>query len=106
MNSGGMRFFKPTWSKVIYAGIFTLFPYVLAFILVGSPNTSNAWGAAFFQLIVLIANPLFWLTFSLLPYDDDFFLFYVNPLLSFLVWYLISCTIVFLTTKLKKQNTH
>src|SRR5580765_5611923 len=111
------HFFKPTWTKVVYAGIFTVSPYFLAFILVGLPN-GNSWGDIFFWLIAL--EPL-WFIEQFLPHvyfvdqllsryvpddlrNNEFFLHYVDPLLIFLLWYFIMCLVTFFITKKKKQK--
>jgi hypothetical protein len=94
-------FFKPTGRKVIYASIFTLFPYVLAFILFGLSNA--ALGSLGFRAVVYWFPLLFLAqflpdsvsTFTWAYGNNNIFLYYVYPLLSFSVWYLVSCTIAF-----------
>src|SRR5690348_9545705 len=87
------HFFKPTWGKTAYTSIFTLFPYILAYILVGWQNDRSGWGVGFFRLIVVIGTPPLWFIAPLLPFDNDTFFFYLYPGFSFLAWYLLSCTI-------------
>jgi|SRR5918999_414375 hypothetical protein len=94
-------FFKPTRKKVIYAGIFTLSP---AFIFVLWWINSSIW---FANLFVFIGMPALLLISSFYPgYFSNIFLsaggifiFLINPLLSFLLWYLVSCGVVFFTSK-------
>jgi hypothetical protein len=80
-----------------------LLPFVLAFILVGLPN--DPWTHAWFWLVVW--TPLLfvgqflpqYLSTDIWPADNALFLHYLYPLLSFLVWYLVSCTIALFVRK-------
>jgi hypothetical protein len=91
--------FKPTRRKVIYASILTLLPYFLAFILVGLPNDS--WDRGWFWLVawapLLFVGQLLpqYLSTDIWPTNNDLFLYQIYPLISFLVWYLVSCAIAF-----------
>ena len=100
-----MGFFKPTWGKVVSAIIFTLFPYILAYILVGWQHDTYGLGAALFRLIVVIGTPPLWLVNTILPFNDDTSFFYVYPTFSVLAWYLISCTIAIFIKKLTAQES-
>jgi hypothetical protein len=93
------EFFKPTRKKVIYAGLITFSPVVIfAPWAIGWPDMG--W--------FLVAMPV-WFIYSLFPEDlvdiivlspeSNIFVYVINPLLSFLLWYLVSCGIVFFTKK-------
>src|SRR5947207_8898376 len=94
-----MRFFKPTWGKVVSAIIFTLFPYILAFLLVGWQHDTSGWGGAYFRLMVVLGTPPLWLIATLSPFSDDTSFFYIYPPFSFLAWYLISCILAIVIKK-------
>ena len=103
------QFFKPTWRKVVYPIIFTLFPYVLGLIFAGWPNNSDwndlvFWLAAWSPLLFVDKFLPHYLTDDIWLSNNEFFLFYVYPLLSFFLWYLISCIIDFFIKKLKKME--
>src|SRR5918999_2718486 len=91
------KFFKPTKAKVIYAAIYTLVPYLLTlpgFIVNGT------WEGTFLlvwmQLMFVgrvISGPFFdrydqWVN----DLSSNFF-YYGYPIISFLVWYFVSCII-------------
>jgi hypothetical protein len=120
VNSGGMGFFKPTKRKVVIAIIFTLFPYAISFALVllrrGNIFSDNLEQLAFW---IAVWSPVF-LIAKIIPHSYYYsfwqskaFLFYGYPILSFLFWFLVSSTIVFLLRSGKRekkgtvrQNTH
>jgi len=93
------EFFKPTRKKVIYASLITLSPAIIF-----APWTIGWPGMFWF----LIAMPV-WFIRSLFPEDlvdnmvlsleSNIFVYVIYPLLSFLLWYFVSCGIVFFTKK-------
>ena len=93
------KFFKPTKAKVIYAGIYTLVPYLLtlpAFIVKGT------WEGTFLlvwmQLMFVgrvISGPFFDRYYQWVNDLPNNFFYYGYPIISFLVWYFVSCIIAF-----------
>ncbi|HSW96497.1 MAG TPA: hypothetical protein VLF89_01595 [Candidatus Saccharimonadales bacterium] len=101
-----MKYLQRIWIKgIIYASIFTIFPYLLAFFLVGwHINDNSGLEIGFFRLIVLFGTPPLWLITTILPVTNDFFFLYVYPVFSFIAWYLIVCTIIYIIYKLRTKK--
>jgi hypothetical protein len=101
------KFFKPTKAKVIYAAIYTLVPILLAlpeFIVTGT------WDGIL-VLMILVVLPLLFVG-RVISGNDQWandlpgnFLYYYYPIISFLVWYCVSCIIAFYIKDRRQYHT-
>lgn len=112
-----MKFFKPTWAKIAIAVILTIWLYIASFLYVsihgeGDPLSDNmvqfsflyhAWEWSPLYLLLQLFSK------SLLNtlWQSQLFIFFIYPLVRFIVRYLAACVFVFFFNKLfRNKETH
>lgn len=109
-----MKFFKPTWKKLLIAFLLTIWPYVASFLFVLNAGEGDIFSDPIDQFSFWFHtwewSPLYLIVHNIPNalsngfWQSNTFYFFVYPLLRFSIRYILACVIIFYINKLVKRH--